>query len=434
MRYKGYAVSYADEQLKVNKENFFINGVCREDLERLNVFQMNKDFGRRNFYAVASGAKCDEAGDEISQVAVDVLKGFYGSDFAEDSRAYFGMANSAVTGHVFERKHGHFEVDISLLYIENDIATIYSFGDMPAFYYRDDKLEELSGQSPTTVEVEKVVLDKKGIAKLQKLRKHNIPYIGFLGEECESVPYVSKSIELKHKGFFVLCSKALTEVISERDIKEILDDSKIKGGNKATYIIDRAVKKNPKGNYTVLVVQVENGIPVAEAEMKSLSSWVLVAVLCAVLYFTSSYVLRGLYLITEGAKSFIGNLFDTEEEPNGNLRWTPKEEAIPAGETDGQQVEQGNDVSDQSDGNVTSVTERSGTGYAPISQPSSVSPQENADESDAGQTSETTAKAADESDEMQTADLTSESETTVDVSEITTPETTEETKQSTDSN
>ena len=30
MRYKGYVVSYADEQLKVNKENFFVNGRAKD--------------------------------------------------------------------------------------------------------------------------------------------------------------------------------------------------------------------------------------------------------------------------------------------------------------------------------------------------------------------------------------------------------------------
>ncbi len=326
MRYKGYVVSYADEQLKVNKENFFVNGKCRENLDQLDVFQMNKNFGRRNFYAVTSGVKCDESGDELSQVAVDVLKGFYGSDFADESRSYFGMANSAITGQVFEKRDKHFEVDISLLYIENDIATVYNFGDMPVFYYDNNKLKNLTGTSPQSVKIEKNVYDNRGTAHLQLLDKQNIPYIGFSGEECESVSYISESIKLKHKGFFVLCSKAVLDVVGEKTIEEILADSKIKSRNKAVQIVDSAVKKCPVGNYTVLVVHVDNGIPVTDEDAKSVSVWAIIALLCAALYFTSPYILRAVSVVAKSTKSFIEHYFSDDAEPEEDLIWTPRED------------------------------------------------------------------------------------------------------------
>lgn len=326
MRYKGYVVSYADEQLKVNKENFFVNGKCRENLEQLDVFQVNKSFGRRNFYAVTSGVKCDEAGDELSQVAVDVLKGFYGSDFADESRSYFGMANSAITGQVFDKRDKHFEVDISLLYIENDFATVYNFGDMPVFYYDNNNLKKLTGTSPDTVKIEKNVYDNRGTAHLQLLEKHNIPYIGFSSEECESVSYISEKIKLKHKGFFVLCSKAVLDVVGEKTIEDILADEKIKTGNKAVQIVDSAVKKFPEGNYTVLVVNVDKGIPVTDEDAKSAGIWSIIALLCAVLYFTSPYVLRAVSMFAESAKSVIEHYFRDDAEPEETLIWTPRED------------------------------------------------------------------------------------------------------------
>lgn len=348
MRYKGYVVTYADEQLKVNKENFFVNGKCREDLEQLDVFQMNKNFARRNFYAVTSGVKCDEAGDELSQVAVDVMKGFYGSDFAEESRSYFGMANSAITGQVLDRKDKHFEVDISVLYIENDIATVYNFGDMPVFYYEKNNLKKLSGRPPQSVEIEKPVYDNKGIPQLQILNKNNIPHIGFSDEECESVSYVSESVKLKHAAYFLLCSKSVLDVVGEDDIKKILADKKTKGGSKATQIIDNAVKKKPNGNYTVLVVQVDNGIPIAEAEAKSVSGWAIVALLCAILYFASPYILRAVSVAAEGVKSFVEHYFGDEVEPEGDLKWTPREDEeehqVETPAEDGENIEQSSEA------------------------------------------------------------------------------------------
>ncbi len=372
MRYKSYAATYAGEQLKVNKENYFVNGICREDLDQLVQFQVNKNFGRRNFYAVTSGVKCDEAGDELSQVAVDVLKGFYGSDFAEESSSYFGMANSAIVGRVFEKKDQHFEVDISLLYIENDIATVHNFGDMPVYYYENNKLKKISGKPPQNVRIEKGIYDNRGIAQLQTVKKDNIPYIGFSDDECESVPYVSESIKLKNKALFVLCSKSVIDVVGEQEVEEILADTKIKGGNKMARIIDCAVKKKPDENYTVLVVNVDKGIPITDEDAKSTGAWAVVALLCAVLYFASPYILSGVYTIAANTKAFIETHFSNDEEYVEDIKWTPREEV-----EDNQQngtVEENTEDVEQSDESETVTSEpvkaQTNTNSKPQNQPS----------------------------------------------------------------
>lgn len=321
MRYKGYVVTYAGEALKINKENYFLNGICRENLDQPDIFQINKDFGRRNFYAVSSGVKCDKNGDELSQIAVDVLKGFYGADFAEEGRSYFDMANSAINSFVFEKRDGHFEVDTSVLYIENDIATVYNFGDVPVFYFDKGKLKKLSGDAPETVEIEKNVYDNNGTVSTQVLKKHNIPHLGFMDEEGETVPYVSESIKLKHKAFFVLCSKAVYDVVGEKAIADVLADKQLKGGNKAARIIDLAVKEKPEGNYTALVVCVDKGIPVTDSDARSVGIWATIALLCAVLYFTSPYILSAVSVVAESTKAFIENYFGEDDEPNEDIKW-----------------------------------------------------------------------------------------------------------------
>lgn len=325
MRYKGYAVTYTGELLKVNRENYFLNGVCKEEPERSDVYDENNDFGRRNLYAVSSGVKCDEDGAELAFLAVDLMKGYFGVDFAKEFRAYFNAANSAINGHILEKSGEHFEVDTSLLYIENDTATVYNIGDMPVFYFEQGKLKRLSGDAPKTVEVEKNIYDKSGGAHTRVLKRSNIPYLGFSDEECEPVPYVSQSIKLKKKAFFVLCSKSVCDVVGEKIIERVLADKEVKSTDKATRIMDIAIEKNPSGNYTVQVVRVDKGIPVTDSDAKSVGLWTAVALLCAALYFTSPYIVTAITDIVDSSKAFIENYVGKEVEPDGDLKWIPRD-------------------------------------------------------------------------------------------------------------
>lgn len=324
MRYKGYVVTYAGELLKVNKENYFLNGICRDESEQPDVYDSNKNFGRRNFYAVSSGVKCDEDGDELSLIAVEMMKGYFGVDFAKECRSYFDTVNSAINGHILKKSGGHFEVDTSVLYIENDIATVYSFGDMPVFYFEQGKLKKLSGEAPKTVEIEKNVHDNRGTVHTQVLERDNVPYLGFSGEECEIVPYVSQGIKLKKKAFFVLCSKSVYDVVGEKNIEKILADKQLKDEYKATRIIDIAVEKEPGGNYTVQVVRVDKGIPVTDSDLKSVGIWTVIALLCAALYFTSPYIVKAVSGMVDTTKTFIESYISKDVEPDGELKWIPR--------------------------------------------------------------------------------------------------------------
>ncbi len=325
MRYTGYVVTYSGGLLKVNRENYFLNGIYRDDLDRSDVYDINKDFARRNIYAVSSGVKCDEDGDELSLIAIELLKNYATGDFKKDNLAYFSMLNSAVNGQTLKKNGEHFEVDTSVLYIENDAATVYNFGDMPVFYFTKGKIERLSGTSPKTIEIEKSIYENKWKIYTQVIEKTNIPYIGFMGNDFETVPYESKKIKLRKKGFFVMCSKSVCDLLGEETIEKILADRRIKSKKKAIQMVDMAIGKNPEGNYTVQVIKVNRGIPVTNSDMKSLGIWLALVLLCVPLYFSGSYIVDAVNGFVESTKTFIETYITKEAEPDSDLVWIPKD-------------------------------------------------------------------------------------------------------------
>ncbi len=325
MRYTGYVVTYSGGLLKVNRENYFLNGISREDPDRSDVYDISKDFARRNIYAVSSGVKCDEDGDEFSLIAIELLKNYATGDFTKDNLAYFSMLNSAVNGQTLKKNGEHFEVDTSVLYIENDVAKVYNFGDMPVFYFTKGKMEKLSGNSPKTIEIEKSIYENKWKIYTQVIEKTNIPYIGFTGNDFETVPYESKKIKLRKKAFFVMCSKSVCDLLGEETIEKILADRRIKSKKKAIQIVDMAIEKNPEGNYTVQVIKVNRGIPATHSDVKSLGIWLALVLLCVPLYFSGSYIVDAVNRFVENTKTFIETYITKEAEPDSDLVWIPRD-------------------------------------------------------------------------------------------------------------
>jgi len=326
MRYKGYVVTYIGESRKVNNDNFFLNGFCKENSEDPFIFDRNKEFRSRNLYALASGAKCTDDGDELSYSVVDILKTFYVADFASVSRELFHVANTAVTSHVLDRTNGHYELDLSVLSIDRDYATVYNMGDIPVFHYENGKLKNLSGIAPKTVELERDYLEGNEV-KTEVYTAENVPYIGTLNPNMEVVPYTSVRKKIRKKGYFVLCSREVTDVIDEKTITGILEDKNIKNKHKALAMLDRAIKKEPEGNYTIEVIVVNRGLAIAEDELKVLGKWAVAAGVCIGLCLNGSFLIQQISNLADGIKSIVQQFSSDEEDaPREDLIWIPKDE------------------------------------------------------------------------------------------------------------
>lgn len=322
MRYKAYVATYACESQEVNKDNYFLNGGCREDVQELICFAENKNFRSRNLYALASGTKNAVKGEEAAYLSLDVLKGFYGADFKKENRTYFGFANSAVKSLIFEKKQDEFEVDVSIIYIGNDVATVYNMGDAPVFYFKDGSLRKLTGEVPKFVEDEKVFRDDDGEWQTVLEKKDTIPYIGFSGEG-EAVPHTSDSIKLKGNGIFLMCSKSVMDILNENEIIDVLKDKNIKTRDKTVKIIELATEKQPDGNYTAEIIETKRGISVGSDDTSSLVKWLAVVAACVVFSVSFNFVVNSIGSAINGIKTFVSQKMPAREVINSPV-WIPK--------------------------------------------------------------------------------------------------------------
>ena len=322
MRYKAYVATYAGESQKVNKDNYFLNGICREDVQELSCFAEDKNFRSRNLYALVSGTKNAVKGEEAAYLSVDVLKGFYGADFTKESRTYFGFANSAVKSLIFEKKQDEFEVDISVVYIGNDVATVYNMGDAPVFYFKDGFFKKLTGEVPKSVEDAKNIRDDEGEWQTVFEKKDTIPYIGFAGEG-EAVPHASEPIKLKGSGILLICSKSVIDILGENEIVDVLKDKNIKSKDKTGKIIELAAEKQPDGNYTAEIIETKSGISVSSNDTSSLVKWLAVVVACVVFSVSFAFVADSIGSVISSIKTFVSENMPKREEVDSPV-WIPK--------------------------------------------------------------------------------------------------------------
>lgn len=351
MRYKGYVATYVGETKKVNNDNFFLNGICKEHLDDLFVIEENKEFKSRNIYAVASGAKSEAIGDELAYIAVDILRNFHVADFDVINREFFHVANTAITSQVLERSNEHFEVDLSVLSIDRDVATVYNLGDIPVFYYVNGKLSNIAGKAPEKVELEKDFVDNSGLVKSQKYSVETIPYLGALSNDKEVIPYASKGEKLRKNSYFVMCSKDVMRVLDEKTIESVLADKKIKKKHKALSLLDQAIKKDPEGNYTIQVIAVTHGLAIASKEVDSLVKWLIAAALCICLCFNGDFILGNVSKFLDGCKALMQSLTgDDEVDPSEEYRWDTEDTE--------EEDDKEKDTDDEENGDVEEVFEQ----------------------------------------------------------------------------
>lgn len=341
MRYKSYVATYAGNPQNVNRENYYLNGICKDNVEAAESFEENREFNRRNLYGVVSGTKNGDLGAELSYIVAGLMKDFFGAEFDDEYGSFFEFANSAINSHIFEAQNETIEMDVSAVYIKDDVAKVFNMGDVPVFFVEKGKIHKLTGDIPESVEIPKTYVDENGEIATEVIVKKTVPHLGFFDENCETAPYVSEPIKLKRKCYLVICSKAVVDALGEEKIAEIIADKKVSDRDKVTCIIDAAINVNPEGDFTVEVIAAKPGPAVGYADAVSLGRWVGVALICGILWLTGSSIAQGVSNLVDSTKTFIEKYIPEKESEDAGPRWVPwqKEEPEKAEEPEEEEEE-----------------------------------------------------------------------------------------------
>lgn len=255
-------VSHVGKIRKNNEDNFFFNGLFRK--ENLEDFfeKVQKTREKRFVYAICDGMGGEEYGEIASLCAVEAMKIFKENKWSDRLfREYIDKVRTEIIDKSPTLLSQRMGTTFAMLYLEDDTAHIANMGDSRIYIYRNNKLLQLSKdhtQANLLIENGLLPPDMAGSHKSSHMLTR---YLGVEKEITEKDVYQAEEIKLCKDDVFLLCSDGLTDMITDKQIENILsksDNKNIKKAARELYM--SALNLGGKDNITCIVIKIRKNI------------------------------------------------------------------------------------------------------------------------------------------------------------------------------
>lgn len=253
-------ITYKGNVRKNNEDNFFINGLYKEDCDADNCKEENRSDDKQLVIAVCDGMGGAAFGEKASLKAIEVLNKYYQENRInkiEGIENYINDANAAICKEVKSGPSDSAGTTIALLIIENGEATFCNLGDSRIYTFRDNEIMQVSTDHTRARSMVNAGIISEEEAKDRKESHILTQHLGIF--ESEFVLCPSKgNIKVESGDIIVLCSDGMTDSLSEEEVKTILIDQKQdKPENIADKLITTAENRGSQDNITVVLVKVK---------------------------------------------------------------------------------------------------------------------------------------------------------------------------------
>lgn len=257
MKYNIYISTDVGKVREKNEDNFTINTVTRP-LEKGEMNLRGEEIEEPILCAVFDGMGGEANGEIASKICAQEAKNLYklvertGILLDESVDMFATNANNKVTKEIentLKRRGGSTFV---MLYIKDDIASIYSLGDSRVYLYRDEHLYQLTRDHTLAM--------KKYEANIYTLEEalsspdsHKLT--AFIGVDFDNQGLISakyEKLQIQKNDKFLLCSDGLYDMCTDIEILNILSaDSKTISYD----LVEAALANGGIDNVTCLVVE-----------------------------------------------------------------------------------------------------------------------------------------------------------------------------------
>ncbi len=321
MKLIGFAATYSPLSKEIaNKHNYFMNGVMKDVIAEVCCTDVCEVSKMRSIFAVADGSKSEGDGADAAFLCMDMMYDVFGADFQLAYEHYFNTANGIVQSRSFSDNGAKMVMDIGVLYIYRNWVKAFNFGNVSIFHKSKEGITEISGKVPKSIEVDKVV-EIDGELVVKKYNTQNTPYIGHISDEFAVVPYISEQIQFSKDDSFVITTESVMNVLSKKEIFDILNDQDILQEEKASAVISRAVEKNPDEAYTVEIIEkkVQNSISKLKTGIITLTAILIIGIVSVFALPNVNYAIDGLVESITNYMQLNSNSEDNMVEP-----WIPE--------------------------------------------------------------------------------------------------------------
>lgn len=251
-------VSHIGKIRQNNEDNFFLNGVYRQDGLESTFTKTQKIRSRRLVYAVCDGMGGEEYGEVASLCAVSSMEIFKEKEWSFSLfEEYLENVKTDLVKRGSKLLTRNMGSTLALLYLEDNTAYIANIGDSRVYLYRHGRLVQLTRDHTQA----RLLLDN-GLLSPDEARKHIsghilTRYLGADNEITASDIYMPESLKLCKGDIFLICSDGLTDMVTDKIIEKYLHkpDSKNTAGI-AWGLCTKALDAGGRDNITCIITKV----------------------------------------------------------------------------------------------------------------------------------------------------------------------------------
>ena len=245
-----------------NEDNLYFNGVFLTEQTReqpLDIESVCVD--RRQFYAVCDGMGGEQYGELASILAAKTIHKYaeylkHETAIKMDAmieRCIYEM-NDVICNAQKSMGSSRVGTTLALLAIEGKTADIYNVGDSRVYLLRGGRLTQLSEDHTSAASSVKMGILTPEQAKTHPSRNKLTQYVGIDPAEFV-IEAQRKTVKIKKKDIFLLCSDGLSDLVEESEICRILSETS-RPGEAARQLLDHALYHGGKDNITSIVIYI----------------------------------------------------------------------------------------------------------------------------------------------------------------------------------
>lgn len=259
MRIEYAVISHEGNIRKSNEDNYFLNGIIKENVFENRKREKEDRKGKRFVFSVCDGMGGEDYGEIASLCSVKAMKVFEKLDLSKQSLEQFlAIAKNTMKKQLTNDNTEECGTTITIIMFYKNIAYAVNLGDSRIYLFRKENLIPLSKDH-----TQAQLMIEHGMLTLEEAKKHKTWHIltRYLGVKTEVFAddfYYQKPFKIEKEDIFLLCSDGLTDMLTERKLKECIQkDQNKKAEILAEALCKQALEAGGKDNITCLIAKIK---------------------------------------------------------------------------------------------------------------------------------------------------------------------------------
>ncbi|MEE0857950.1 MAG: PP2C family serine/threonine-protein phosphatase [Acutalibacteraceae bacterium] len=242
-----------------NEDNYYLNGKIAEyepSDQTATAFQPPVING---VFAVFDGMGGQSQGEFASLCAAKTLDK-YKDDIIRYGNSKINEYVNDVNGQIcdeMKKNNEHIGSTAAILTITDGIAQAYNLGDSSIYYLSGNKITKITRDHTVAEQLYRMNALTKEEAN-RDVRKHRLTkHFGMFADE-DIRPFASSNIRVSNGDMFLLCTDGITNAVSEKDLKRIVNMFDGRCKKTVNALIEKAIENGSDDNLTAMVLRVVN--------------------------------------------------------------------------------------------------------------------------------------------------------------------------------